>query len=512
MMYIHNSGKNHSLYHGNRNIQGEDTSTRRLYPGCVILCAYLCVLAAFMFDSSQRTSFFRPAAIILVTLILIGVYWYRRKKLTVGRIILLIFAASFIIKLCYVLYVPINAEEADMQHDFGEFYNGSGHAGYIQWFYENGLKLIDQDPRTLYQFYHPPLHHFIAALWVHMQTITGLGYERAIAGVQFLTLFYSCSCTFVAERIFRKIGLKRSGLVIATAVIAFHPTFVILSGSINNDILSILFIFLAVYATICWYQNPTTKNIIWIALSFGLGMMTKLSMAVLALPIALVFIIKWFKEKKIWKRYLKQYCLFLAISAPLSLWYSVRNLVKFGVPLGYVPSDSVQSDQYIGNYSLFERLFDFSDHPFRSIFLNRGADGTEHNIIVAILKTSLFGEWNLGGSFTSKIVPLCWIALVLNIILIGIALFAMVFFLIKKNRFLDGVMKLFLGGYYVLLMVQYVVFCIRYPFTCSMDFRYIVPTLLIGSLFIGILAEHIESIRGGSPRSIRDGKTKRAKV
>ncbi len=59
----------------------------------------------------------------------------------------------------------------------------------------------------------------------------------------------------------------------------------------------------------------------------------------------------------------------------------------------------------------------------------------------------------------------------------------------------DRTMKIFLGGYYVLLMAQFLVFCFQYPFTCSMDFRYIVPTLLIGALFIGIFTERMEKKR-----------------
>lgn len=491
-MEINKSDNHGSRYTGRGNAQEEDPVTRRLYPGCVLICFYLCVLATFTFDSSRRTSFIRPAVIILVTLVAIGVYWFCQKKLSADRVILLIFAASFIVKLCYVLYVTISENGADLQHDF-YVENGYGHADYIRWFYENGLKLSDQNPAEMGQFYHPPLHHILAALWAHMQTFTGLSYERALAGIQFLTLFYSCSCTFVAERIFRKIGLKRFGLIVATAIIAFHPTFIILAGSLNNDILSILFIFLAIYATICWYYNPSTKNIIWIALSVGFGMMTKLSVAVVAPPIALVFLVKWIREKKIWKQYLKQYCLFGIICVPLGIWYSVRNFVKFGVPFGYVPRLSEASTQYVGNHSLFERLFDFSNHPFHNVFVNWTLGDSEYNIIVDLLKTSLFGEFDLGSYFSPKIIPLCRIALVINVVLIAIALFATVFFLIKKNRFLDGVMKWFLGGYYVLLMAQYLVFCVQYPHTCSMDFRYIVPTLLIGSLFIGILLEYRSS-------------------
>ena len=59
--------------------------------------------------------------------------------------------------------------------------------------------------------------------------------------------------------------LRRMGLIIAFAIVAFHPTFIILSGSVNNDILSLTFMFGAILNTIVWYREQTLKNIMKIA-------------------------------------------------------------------------------------------------------------------------------------------------------------------------------------------------------------------------------------------------------
>ena len=39
----------------------------------------------------------------------------------------------------------------------------SGHLGYIQHLYQN-ITLPDVDPTTVYQFHHPPLHHYTCVL------------------------------------------------------------------------------------------------------------------------------------------------------------------------------------------------------------------------------------------------------------------------------------------------------------------------------------------------------------
>ena len=100
------------------------------------------------------------------------------------------------------------------------------------------------------QNYHPPLHYLISAAWLKVQTLLAGSefYACAVENIQILTLFYSSAAMLVSRSLFRLLGLKGRGLVAAMAVVAFHPSFIILSGSVNNDMLSVLFSLLSVLA------------------------------------------------------------------------------------------------------------------------------------------------------------------------------------------------------------------------------------------------------------------------
>lgn len=63
-----------------------------------------------------------------------------------------------------------------------------------------------------------------------------------------------------------------------------------------------------------------------ISLCVGLGMMTKLSVWMVAPAIAFVFLYVFFKNLKDFKKYLVQFLCFGVVCAPLALWWQVRNL------------------------------------------------------------------------------------------------------------------------------------------------------------------------------------------
>lgn len=470
-----------------------------------IVTGILCVLATIMFDKTQGFGGMTFAVMGLLIVVGFGVFLGINKKLTTQNVVLLLFAAGFILRLNYILYTPLTATSRIRQHDMYQFGGEKGHSAYILHFYNNGFTLPDFNPTTKAQFYHPPLHHFLAGLWMRLLTTFGMSYDRAISSLQFLTLFYSMCCLFVSDRIFEKLNLRGLGRIIAVSIVAFHPTFFILAGSVNNDILSVLFILLSIYTTIRWYKEPTMRNILLIALSIGLGMSTKLSVALVAPPIALVFLIKWISDKKNQFENFGQFCVFGCLCLPLGLWFSVRNFIKYDVPFNYVAKLSDTSDQYIGFRSVYERLFDLSTNHFENVFLNRigvGGEYFEYNPFVSVIKSSMFGEYNFTNS-NEDITPFCKVLLILNIIVIAVSLFAMIYCIIKKSSTIDKTMKIYILSYYLLIFGNYILFSFQYPHTCSMDYRYIVPTLVIGALFIGMFVEKIkENTKSKAPKII----------
>ncbi len=456
--------------------------------------ALFSVLSCILFDKTKDLSGIRMAVFGLVIVALVGGYLAFTKKLTVKNIILMLFSAGFVIRLNYVLITTVSFRVR--QHDLYKFGEGRGHSGYIEHFYNNGFTLPDINPLTKAQFYHPPLHHFLAALWMRLLTTYGMSYQRAIESLPFLTLFYSMCSLVLCERIFDKLNLRGYGKMVALSIAAFHPTFLLFSGSVNNDNLSFLLTLLAIYATLKWYNEPSMGNIFLIAAAVGLGMSTKLSVALVAPAIAIVFIIKTFWEndnmfKKIWK----QYVVFAVVCIPLGLWYYIRNSVRFDIKITYVPKLSVKADQYVGFHSVYERLLDFSNHPFKNVFVNKVVNGEgeyfEYNPFVVIMKSSLFGEYTF-TRYYDKITPFCQILLILNFIMVLLSLIAMLYCVIRKSSFINYTVKVFIILFYIITMTSYFIFAFKYPHNCSMDFRYLPVTVVIGSLFIGMAAEQIK--------------------
>ena len=452
--------------------------------GAAVIAFLFCI---FVPESDAMPYILLNAGLIAV----MGVFVYLglTDRLTTEKIIMLIIAAGFLVRLVYVLYTPVTSR----QHDVNSFGSETGHAAYIKYIYDNH-HLPDFDVRTKWQFYHPPLHHTISAVWLSIQTFTGIDFEYACENIQILTLFYSSICMIISYKIFHQLGLKRGGLICACAVVAFCPTFFIMAGSINNDILSITFMLGAVLNTIYWYKNPTYKNILAIALCIGLGMMTKLSVWMVAPAVAFVFIYVFFKNLKNFKKYLLQFVSFAVVCIPLGLWWSVRNLIGFGVPLTYVPRLSESSDQYIGNIPLIERLFNFNFSQFTDVgdqFTCYGGSYNEFNPLVGLFKTSVFDEMITESNYPNIAILndiLFWSAVIVGVI--GFISMAAVF--VSKKGIPDIPMKIFLFLIYAVIFISYYTFCIGYPHVCTQNIRYAVPLIILGAYFTGLAVQNFK--------------------
>ena len=77
-----------------------------------------------------------------------------------------------LLRLFYVLFSTIYERQYDIgQIDLDSAHTVSGgHLAYIQYLYQN-WHLPDMDPTTVYQFHHPPLHHYICAVWMKLCSV-----------------------------------------------------------------------------------------------------------------------------------------------------------------------------------------------------------------------------------------------------------------------------------------------------------------------------------------------------
>lgn len=471
----------------------KDTLTKNqqylFFSGSMLLVLTFTLISANI--TNNIVSIFIMAFLICSALIF---WWIKEKSLTTDKIAGIIIILGFALRLLYILYTSIY----ERQHDNGNFGTGYGHLAYIEFFWNNLFSLPTEDIRNLHQFYHPPLHHFLAGAFLNLFKCFGFSDINQIGEyVQYLTMFYSCCCMVIMYKILKFFNLKGFALIAGLSIVAFHPTFIILGGSINNDMLCTTFMMASVLNTLYYYKNPTLFNIIKISVCVGCAMMSKLSGWMVAPAIAIIFIVVLIRHKENWLSTIKQWLIFGIICVPLALWWEIRNLIMHKVPITYVWQVSPDIAMNVSKtHTAFERLFDFSAFQFQSVYDQYewyGCPYYEYNPTIGLFKTSLFDEAQYTSGLDFWATLLFWT----NIILAIFAIVSMVYILIKRTAFKDIITKLFLFTLYIVPVVSYYIFCFGYPFTCTMNIRYAVMTIVVGAIFLSMtLQTFTENIRG----------------
>ena len=412
----------------------------------------------------------------------------KTKKLTTEALIVLIFALGFILKLGYVLYSDILTRQNDVAI-FEEGNYNFFHSGYIL-FIRDKFALPDSDIRNMGQFYHPPFHYFVSAVFLKCYEFFLPKGTHNYEALQALSLLWSQFAVIMIYKNLKLLGISREGCPIAAAVVSAFPTFTILAGSVNNDVLSVLLFFTAFYFGLKWFKEGGWTNIIFSALATGFGMMTKLSIGLIAFPLGFLFVVKLIKDLKAKKEGGKTFAnliVFGALSVPLGLWYQIRNYLLFKVPLTYV----LRSDNYyqdISRYTPVQRLFGFYGFPIEDYYINLGSDGEQdYNIFITEVKTLLFGEENYRDDFTMSMAGYALLITLLILIFIAAAGFVVTLAKAKKsgNHWEDLSMVILA----VTQIGSIITFSLKYPHICSMNFRYSTPLILCGVLFYCKISE-----------------------
>lgn len=401
-------------------------------------------------------------------------------------IIIAIMAAGIIMRIGYMLYTPCNIRQHDL---WGFDADAGGHAAYI-------LNLMQYHRLPLsnkLQFYQQPFFYIAGSLMsfvVNSILNTSSAYEFADAA---RTAACTASCLMLpaSDALCRECGIGGRGRVISTALVACSPVFYMTAGMLTPDSLSTLLMVLAVLYTIKWSNDCSWKNTVLLAVIYGLGVMTKVSVGVIALFTAVVFVIRLVKtvktDAKQWKMLMLRYIVFGLISLPLGLWHSVRNYRMFGQPFGYVLDiGGSRSKLYTGDRSIAARIFTFSidnimKGPYADVF-------NDYNAPAYYLKSSLFGEYRYE---VPAIIPA--VLLFAALFITFIAVVAVIYQLIHlKNKSI---------AYYavpvvsVLMYASVTYFYMKYPYGCSMDYRYMGLLSVMAGAALGRMCENTIEIR-----------------
>jgi len=185
-------------------------------------------------------------------------------------------------------------------------------------------------------------------------------------------------------------------------------------------------------------------------------------------------------------RLLGQYAVFGIISVPIGMSFYVRNLVKFNMSIFWVYELPEDSWQYTGNIPVINRFL----WPIPSEFVDNLRNfklGCGYNVWMQIIRTSVLGEWDMAN--VGKMIKV----LAVFLMLVGALVAFMAFCAFIKVFVVGGIQKqirmsdclVFTIGYAV-NMICYLLFAYNYPQECSMNFRYIVITILFPAVALGL--------------------------
>lgn len=315
----------------------------------------------------------------------------------------------------------------------------------------------------------------------------------------------------LSNEIFRHLHLSKRASTIATALACLLPFFAFIPFVYNNDALMIAFVLGALLMALRYAAHPSFLRASLCALLLGLGMMCKINGALAAFPIAFLFVVSLIKALKTPKKdrkkavgiFLGQMGVFALIVFPLGLFHSFYAWRHYGESFDYVlyPGDEFSNNylnvDFYGVYNRFIGLFtsDLFVRPYKYDF-GRGAGGLDSygyidfNIWTGLFKTSLFGNAVYSDSALVNLLPFRLIdrhaKLIFNFWLLldfwaGLSwVYWLIALILRKGKglTLEQGFLLLLG---VVTLIYYVYFCIKFPFTSTMHFRY--ASLLIFPLF-----------------------------
>ena len=420
------------------------------------------------------------------------------KKLKAVDLVTAVLAAGFVMRAVMVLFTPLNY----YQHDVSNFSGRTAgfHDSYILYIYEN-FTIPEGDVRDLGQFYHPPLHYILSALFLRLHNALPLKFANDINGLKMLPMLWSSFIVLFTKKILERLKIDGKALVFSMLFISLNPHLIYLAIQVNNDALALMLTFAAIYFALEWYEKPEIMKIVYVALSIGCAMMTKLSMGFAAFPVAWIFLVKLIrtvkdKENERGKKQehrlpelLKQFAVFAVVVFPLGLWFPLRNLISYGVPVTYVYEIDSSANMDVWMYSPLQRLLLPSGDLLKTPFILEGGEINDFNIVLALIKTGLFDERIFENTYLTAVAK---ILIVTTFVLALAIIFAAIMGAFRRfkdsgSKVLDQAESIALWILAAVFVISEFVFCFKYPVTCTAAFRYISPVLIPAAFWSGSL-------------------------
>ncbi len=428
----------------------------------------------------------------------LGCYLKGKNKLNVKTLCFLILLAGFSMRIGYAFYTGVNTRQHDVEMFNGSELNlnGHGHFSYIYTIFSTG-KLPS---KIEWQFYHPPLWHSLVALFMKVMQLIHPSYnvEQLFNESIVVSSYVACLTLYGFKELLFTIFYQKDEndlkfknniiIVLCFFLLAFHSQFFVMAGWMNNEGLAFLFMAFSLLYGIKFHINRKFSDIILCALMLGLGATSKISAALICLPLGFIFLMDLIDDLK-QKKYniLLKALVFIVIVLPIATWFPIRNLIKFNDPSISVPGiDPYNNSLGVVQYSYWQRfgipnIFKGINESVFCILRPNENAYQDYNVWMYTFKCSVFGEYNYwqGDIFA-------YFLLVFNILISLFSLFCMFYVFIKerKEKGLIKIINIAMIIIFIMSIISYIIFQILYPVTCTQDFRYMTLILLPGTYFV----------------------------
>jgi hypothetical protein len=474
--------------------------------------------------------------VIDASLLALGIVLFCKRKLTFRGAVLIMAGIAMSVIITYSFTTPIfDYNMVWNQHDIsygnmtGDRYGG-GHFGIIMNFFKTwGISGMVPDGKGGYNLtdfgvvlerYQPKFFYIVSglfmkfnSLFIHvgdgLVTIGSYGTKYGLTNTDWATFeslrilycYMELVQLYFIYKIFVLLRFKGFPLLVSFGVAAFTPVWCYFGNWANNDGMCCFFSVLALYYTLRFLKSYSWNDVILIAVSIGLSMSCKLGGALVALVIApfLIYAFVVSVKNHTWKRVLIQAAVFVLIVFPIGLFWPVYNKIAYGQPiLFFMPTGN--SALHISNNSFLDRfIFYPTSDTFRMIWVyHSNTDGPRYlqdtSLIVALLKTSLYGEYGFGHNEAE----LTFLYIMANFVFV-MFLLGQVYLLIKvieNGKFMDLKRTLFLLALFIVMYGWAVWFVNTNPDTCNEDIRYVPLLVLVVSGGLGSLIQSLMEDQG----------------
>ena len=446
----------------------------------VVIASYMMVAVTGLEEHGQVIEAVMWSCLVCCVLYLL--FKCLSHRLTYEIAIGVLIFAGCIMRIGYMLYTPCWLRS----HDFGGIdISSDGKDGYL-------LRIIQKNrlpESNANQLYQQPFYYLISAF---CSKIINFILNRndsysLVNAAKVVSCIASSFTLLLSEKLLEFFGISKKSTLYALMLVAFSPVFYLTGGRVGEDALTTFFIVACLLFTLVWNKKPSWHNTVVLALLYGCGMMTKISVAIPAIFTLLVFLKTIFVNfrdktkvphpinKKQINGIFSRIIVFGCISLPLGLWYSVRNYFLFGQSLTYVLRQDNGIPQYTGDISRRWRVLPFDlDSIRRSPY---GRLDMDYNLPTYLIKSELFGEFDYQiADWIPRILMYINIVLVVIICVCGLLLIMD----ISKHR--DNIIIL---GWMLLFMSFTLNSYLSYPFCCTMDYRYYAILTVCKALVLG---------------------------